>query len=117
MSPGEPALFYLRIADDPTLALHQEWVAECVRRGVYFTNHHNHFLNASLTDADIAETVAVARRPLKPCANGTPKNNALSLYTSSKPRPANFHGPRLFTSRQILSAPYCAMFQKRKYCI
>ena len=57
---GAPALFYLRIADDPTLALHQEWVAECVRRGVYFTNHHNHFLNASLTDADIAETVAVA---------------------------------------------------------
>ena len=57
---GAPALFYLRIADDPTLALHQEWVAECVRRGVYFTNHHNHFLNASLTDGDIAETVAVA---------------------------------------------------------
>ena len=57
---GAPALFYLRLADDPSLALHQEWVAECVRRGVYFTNHHNHFLNASLTDGDIAETVAVA---------------------------------------------------------
>jgi len=26
---------------------------------VYFTNHHNHFINASLTDEDIAETVAV----------------------------------------------------------
>ena len=51
---GAPALFYLRIADDPSLALHQEWVAECVKRGVYFTNHHNHFLNASLTDGDIA---------------------------------------------------------------
>ena len=57
---GAPALFYLRLADDPSLALHQEWVAECVKRGVYFTNHHNHFLNASLSDADIAETVAVA---------------------------------------------------------
>ena len=57
---GAPALFYLRIADDPSLALHQEWVAECVKRGVYFTNHHNHFLNASLSDGDIAETVAVA---------------------------------------------------------
>ena len=57
---GAPALFYLRIADDPTLSLHQEWVAECVKRGVYFTNHHNHFLNASLSDGDIAETVAVA---------------------------------------------------------
>ena len=57
---GMPSLFYLRIADDPTLALHQEWVAECVKRGIFFTNHHNHFLNASLTDADIAETAAVA---------------------------------------------------------
>jgi glutamate-1-semialdehyde 2,1-aminomutase len=57
---GVPSLFYLRIADDPTLMLHQEWIAECVRRGVFFTNHHNHFLNASLTDEDIAETIAVA---------------------------------------------------------
>ena len=57
---GMPSLFYLRIADDPTLSLHQEWVAECVKRGVFFTNHHNHFLNASLTDEDIAETAAVA---------------------------------------------------------
>ena len=57
---GMPSLFYLRIADDPSLSLHQEWVAECVRRGVFFTNHHNHFLNASLTDEDIAETLAVA---------------------------------------------------------
>ncbi|MBQ8897433.1 MAG: aminotransferase class III-fold pyridoxal phosphate-dependent enzyme [Clostridia bacterium] len=57
---GEPALPYFRIANDPTLALHQEWVAECVRRGVFITNHHNHFMNASLTEADIAETVEIA---------------------------------------------------------
>ena len=29
---GMPSLFYLRIADDPTLSLHQEWVAECVKK-------------------------------------------------------------------------------------
>ncbi len=57
---GAPSLFYLRLADDPSLSLHQEWISECVRRGVYFTCHHNHFMNASLSDADIAETVAVA---------------------------------------------------------
>ena len=57
---GMPSLFYLRLADDPSLALHQEWVAECVLRGVYLTNHHNHFINAALTDEDIDETVAVA---------------------------------------------------------
>ncbi|MBE6618377.1 MAG: aminotransferase class III-fold pyridoxal phosphate-dependent enzyme [Ruminococcaceae bacterium] len=57
---GVPSLFYLRIADDPTLMLHQEWIAECVKRGVFFTNHHNHFINASLTDEDIKETVEIA---------------------------------------------------------
>lgn len=57
---GAPSLFYLRIADDPTLSLHQRWVAECVKRGVYFTNHHNHFINAALSDEDIAETIQVA---------------------------------------------------------
>lgn len=57
---GIPSLFYLRIADDPSLRLHQEWVAECVKRGVFFTNHHNHFINAALSDADIEETLAVA---------------------------------------------------------
>jgi glutamate-1-semialdehyde 2,1-aminomutase len=57
---GAPSLFYLRLADDPTLRLHQEWIAECVLRGVFFTNHHNHFINAALSDADIAETIEIA---------------------------------------------------------
>ena len=57
---GALALPYLRIADDASLMTHQAWIAECVRRGVFFTNHHNHFINAALSDADIAETVAVA---------------------------------------------------------
>lgn len=57
---GVPSLFYLRLADDPSLVLHQEWIAECVRRGVYFTNHHNHFINAALTDDLIKETIEIA---------------------------------------------------------
>ncbi len=57
---GAPSLFYLRIADDPSLMLHQRWIAECVKRGVFFTNHHNHFINAALSDADIAETIEIA---------------------------------------------------------
>jgi len=57
---GIESLFYLRLADDPTLMLHQEWIAECVKRGVFLTNHHNHFINASLTDDDIKETVDIA---------------------------------------------------------
>ena len=57
---GAPSLFYLRVADDPSLCLHQEWIAECVKRGIFFTNHHNHFINAALSDEDIQETVEVA---------------------------------------------------------
>ena len=57
---GIESLFYLRLADDPTLMLHQEWIAECVKRGVFFTNHHNHFINASLSDEDIKETIDIA---------------------------------------------------------
>jgi len=50
---GEPALFYLRIANDDSLMLHQEWVAECVSRGLFITSHHNHFINAAMTEEDI----------------------------------------------------------------
>ena len=57
---GIPSLFYLRIADDPSLMLHQEWVAECVKRGIFITNHHNHFINSSLSDEDIKETIEIA---------------------------------------------------------
>lgn len=57
---GMPSLFYLRLADDPSLMLHQEWIAECVKRGVFFTTHHNHFLNYALSDGDIAQTIATA---------------------------------------------------------
>ena len=62
---GEPALFYLRLADDdhggaPSLMLHQRWIAEMVKRGVYLTSHHNHFINAALSDEDIAMTIAIA---------------------------------------------------------
>ncbi|MEG2003587.1 MAG: glutamate-1-semialdehyde 2,1-aminomutase, partial [Clostridia bacterium] len=57
---GISSLFYLRIADDPSLILHQRWISECVKRGAFFTNHHNHFINYALSDADIAETIQIA---------------------------------------------------------
>lgn len=57
---GESALFYLRLADDDSLMLHQRWIAEMVKRGIFLTNHHNHFLNYALSDADIQYTLEVA---------------------------------------------------------
>lgn len=62
---GEPALFYLRIANDDSLYLHQEWVQECVKRGIFITNHHNHFINAALSDEDINKTIEIAEEAFK----------------------------------------------------
>lgn len=60
VASGEPALFYLRLADDDSLGLHQAWIAQMVRRGVFLTSHHNHFVNAALTEADVDRTVEIA---------------------------------------------------------
>ena len=57
---GIPSLFYLRLADDDSLMLHQRWIAEMVKRGIFVTNHHNHFLNYALSEEDIKTTLEVA---------------------------------------------------------
>ncbi|MHC4700179.1 MAG: aminotransferase class III-fold pyridoxal phosphate-dependent enzyme [Planctomycetota bacterium] len=57
---GEPSMWYMRITNDDSLMLHQKWIAECVKRGVFFASHHNLFVNASLSDEDIGQTVNVA---------------------------------------------------------
>ena len=69
---GEPALFYLRIANDDSLVLHQEWISEMVKRGIFMTSHHNHFLNASLTDEDIKQTAEIADEAFKAVAKNHP---------------------------------------------
>lgn len=62
---GEPSLFYLRIANDDSLFLHQEWIASMVKRGIFLTNHHNHFINYALSDEDIEKTIKVADETLQ----------------------------------------------------
>ncbi len=53
---GHPAMPYLRITDDESLMLHQDWCGECTKRGAYFTSYHNWFLSTAHTDADIKRT-------------------------------------------------------------
>lgn len=62
---GEPSMWYMRITNDDSLMLHQKWVAECVKRGVFFTNHHNQFINCSLSDEDISFTLDIANEAFK----------------------------------------------------
>lgn len=72
---GEPALFYLRIANDDSLMLHQEWVAECVSRGLFLTSHHNHFINAALAEDDISLSIDIAEDAFSVIAKRHPELN------------------------------------------
>ena len=62
---GSTAMPYLRITDDESLMLHQDWCAECTKRGAYFTSHHNWFVSAAHTDADIKKTWNIADEAFK----------------------------------------------------
>lgn len=57
---GATSMWYMRIANDNNLSLHQEWVSECTRRGAFFVNHHNLFMNCAITDEDIKLTLEIA---------------------------------------------------------
>jgi glutamate-1-semialdehyde 2,1-aminomutase len=45
--------------------LHQDWCAECTKRGAYFTSHHNWFISTAHTDADIKKTWAITDEAFK----------------------------------------------------
>lgn len=62
---GEPSMWFMRISDDESGMIHQQWVAECVKRGVFFANHHNLFINTTLSNDDIAFTLEVADEAFK----------------------------------------------------
>ena len=57
---GHPAMPYLRITDDESQMLHQEWCGECTKRGAFFASHHNWFLSTAHTDEDINQTLEIA---------------------------------------------------------
>ena len=71
---GEPALFYMRIANDDSMMLHQAWIAECVKRGIFFSSHHNHFMNYAISDADIKHTIEVADEAFKSLRKNIPRH-------------------------------------------
>ncbi len=53
---GDPSMPYLRITNDESLMLHQDWCGECTKRGAYFSSHHNWFLSTAHTEDDIQKT-------------------------------------------------------------
>jgi len=62
---GEPSMPYLRITNDPSLMLHQDWCAECTKRGAFFASHHNWFVSTAHTDTDIEQTLAIVDAAFK----------------------------------------------------
>jgi len=57
---GHPAMPYLRLTDDESMKLHQQWSAECTLRGAYFTSHHNWFVSTAHTEEDLKLTLDIA---------------------------------------------------------
>ena len=69
---GVPSMFYMRITNDDSLMMMQDFCAECTRRGVFFVSHHNHFINCSLTDDDIKKSIEVADEAFSIVAKNNP---------------------------------------------
>ncbi len=62
---GMPSMPYVRITDDESQTLHQEWCAECTLMGAYFAAHHNWFISCAHTDKDIKKTLDIADKAFK----------------------------------------------------
>jgi len=57
---GPPAIpFMTFVADEGSFARSRTFAAACAARGVYLHPHHNWFLSAALTDADVARVLDV----------------------------------------------------------
>lgn len=57
---GEYTLPTIRITNDETLMLHQDWCAECTKRGVFLASHHNLFVSMAHDEEVIKKTLEVA---------------------------------------------------------
>lgn len=69
---GLPSMPFLRITNEdppPVLlegipglhkGLHADWISECVQRGAYFLDYHNHFISTAHTDDDVQRTWDIA---------------------------------------------------------
>lgn len=62
---GEPAMPYVRVANDPSFKAQQNLCAAAVQQGLYLHPHHNWFLCAAHTEAVIEETLERFERSLQ----------------------------------------------------
>ncbi len=66
---GTPAIpFMTFVADEGSFARSRTFAAACAARGVYLHPHHNWFLSAALTDADVARVLEVTEEAFREVA-------------------------------------------------
>ena len=82
---GLPAMPFVRFANETDFHRSQLFCAEATSRGVYFHPHHNWFLSAAHTKADIEESLV--RSPIRRCA---PWPNASVLHERRGPGTAGY---------------------------
>ena len=57
---------YYRISNaEGGSAIHRRWINECVRRGAYFLDFHNHFVSTAHEDADLERTWEIAEEAFR----------------------------------------------------
>ena len=61
---GEPAMPYVRVADDPSFKRQQKLCAAAVQEGLFLHPHHNWFLSAAHTEEIIEESLQSFERAL-----------------------------------------------------
>ena len=57
IASGPPAMPYVRVANDPSFLRMQTLCAAAIAHGVFLHPHHNWFISAAMTDADIDEAL------------------------------------------------------------
>jgi glutamate-1-semialdehyde 2,1-aminomutase len=62
---GPPAMPYMTFNGDATFEVNRYFCGEAARRGIFFHPHHNWFVCAAITDADIRKTLDVSEECFK----------------------------------------------------
>ena len=70
VTSGPPALPFMSFRDDPGQSLNRPFCAAAAERGVYLHPHHNWFVSAAHTEADIDRTLEVADQAFAIVARG-----------------------------------------------
>jgi glutamate-1-semialdehyde 2,1-aminomutase len=62
---GEYSMPTVRVTNDPSNMLHQDWCAECTKRGAFFASHHNWFMSTAHDEPVIQKTLEITEDAFK----------------------------------------------------